>query len=140
MASRPPQTLTLGGSKERWYHPPPTSEFVGMAGFAPVVSHELSDNEGESDGSSIGDVAPRHRPSRECAMAYGLGQPPVVVESAQTHTPPNPHAGALVSTQAHAEELRQRWQNQPPPAPAQSVRHVAPRAPGPAGGARGRAR
>ena len=48
-------------------------------------------------------------------MADALGQPPVVAESMQTHTPPDPRVGALTSTQAHAKELRQRWQNQPPP-------------------------
>ena len=79
-----------------------------MAGFAPVVSDELPDNEGESDGSSIGDVVPRHRPSRECAMADASGQPSVVAESAQTHTPPDTHVGALAFVQAHAEELQQR--------------------------------
>ena len=42
---------------------PLASEFMGMAGYAPTVFHELLDDEGESDGSSIGDVAPRHRPS-----------------------------------------------------------------------------
>ena len=73
------------------------------------------------------------------AMADALGQPPVVVESAQTHTPPDPRAGAVASAQAHAEELRQRRQNQLPPAPTQSVQHVVPHAHGPAGGARGRA-
>ena len=71
-------------------------------------------------------------------MTDALGQLPVVAESVQTHTPPDPHAGALVSAQAHAEELRQRWQNQPSPAPARSVQHVAPHAHCPAGGARGR--
>jgi len=119
---------------------PLISEFVGMASYAPTTFPELPDDEGESDGSSIGDVAPSHRPSRECAMADAPGQPPVVAESAQTHTPPNPRAEALASAQAHAEELRQRRQNQPPPAPAKSVRHVAPHARGPTGGARGRAR
>ena len=72
-------------------------------------------------------------------MADALGQPPVVVESTQTHTPPDPRVGALTSAQAHAEELRQRRQNQPPPAPARSVQHVAPRAHDPTGGARGHA-
>ena len=84
---------------------PLTSEFVGMASYAPTTFHELPNDEGDSDGSSIGDIAPSHRPSRECAMADAPGQPPVVVESVQTHTPPDPHAGALASTQAHAEEL-----------------------------------
>ena len=41
-------------------------------------------------------------------MADALGQPPVVAESVQTHTPPDPRAGALVFAQVHAEELRQR--------------------------------
>ena len=52
---------------------PLTSEFVGMGSFAPTCFYELLDDEVESDGSSIGDVAPRHRPSRECAMADALG-------------------------------------------------------------------
>ena len=76
---------------------PLMSEFVGMAGSAPVVSHELPDNEGESDGSSIGDVASRHHPSQECAMADRPAQPPVVAESVQTHTPPDARAEALAS-------------------------------------------
>ena len=90
---------------------PLTFEFVGMAGYAPTAFHELSDDEGESDGSSIGDVAPHHCSSWECTMADAPGQPPVVVESTQTHNPPDPRAGALASMQAHAEELRQRRQN-----------------------------
>ena len=43
-----------------------------------------------------------------------------------------------MSAQAHTEELRQRRQNQPPPAPVRSVQHVAPHARSSAGGARGR--
>ena len=73
-------------------------------------------------------------------MADAPGQPPVAVESVQTHTPPDPRTGALASTKAHAEELRQQRQNQPPPAPARSVQHVAPHAHGLAGGARGHTR
>ena len=84
---------------------PLASEFMGMAGYAPATLHKLPDNEGENDGSSIGNVAPPHRLSQECAMVDALGQPPVVVESVQTHTPPNPCAGALTSAQVHAEEL-----------------------------------
>ena len=62
--------------------PPLTSEFVGMAGYAPASFHDLVDDEIESDGSSIGDVvAPSHPLSWECAMADALEQPPVVVES-----------------------------------------------------------
>ena len=76
---------------------PLTSEFMGMGGYAPAAFHELLDDEGDSDGSSINDVAPRHHPSWECAMADALGQPSVVVESMQTHIPPDPRAGALMS-------------------------------------------
>ena len=50
-------------------------------------------------------------------MADASGQPVVVVESLQTHTPPDPRTEALACAQEHGEELRQRWQNQPPPAP-----------------------
>ena len=52
---------------------PLTSEFVGMVSYAPTTFHELSDDEAESDDSSIGDVAPSHRTSRECAMEDALG-------------------------------------------------------------------
>ena len=75
---------------------PFTSKFVGMAGYAPVSFHDLMDDEVESDGSSIGDVmAPSHPLSWECAMADALGQPLVVAESLQTHTPLDPRAKAL---------------------------------------------
>jgi len=91
--------------------PPLTSKFMGMASYAPTYFYELIDDEVESDGSSIGDVAPSHRPSWECAMVDALGQLPVVAESAQTHTPLDPRAGALVLAQGHTEELRQWRQN-----------------------------
>ena len=61
--------------------PPLTSEFVGMVSYAPTYFNELIEDEVESDGSSIGDVAPSHHPSRECAMADALGQPLMVAES-----------------------------------------------------------
>ena len=48
---------------------PLTSEFVGMVSYAPTTFHKLLDDEVESDGSNIGDVAPSHRLSWECAMA-----------------------------------------------------------------------
>ena len=76
-----------------------------MASYTPTTFHELLDDEVESDGSSIGDVAPSHRPSQECAMADAPGQSLVVVESVQTHTPLDPHVGGLMSTRAQAEEL-----------------------------------
>ena len=56
-------------------------EFVGMASYAPTYFLDLMDDNVESDGSSIGDVAPSHYPSWECAMADALRQPPVVAES-----------------------------------------------------------
>jgi len=60
---------------------PLTTEFVGMASYAPTYFYELVDDKVESDSSSIGDVAPSHRLSRECAMADAPGQPPVVAKS-----------------------------------------------------------
>ena len=57
---------------------PLTSQFVGMASYAPAAFHELLDDKGESDDSSIGDVVPSHRLFWECAMADALGQPLVV--------------------------------------------------------------
>ena len=53
--------------------PPLTSEFVGMAVYAPASFHDVLDDDVESDGSSIGDVvAPTHPLSQECAMANTL--------------------------------------------------------------------
>ena len=50
-------------------------------------------------------------------MADAPGQPPVVAESLQTHTPLNRRAEALAGAQEHGELLQQRRQNQPPLAP-----------------------
>ena len=47
---------------------PLTSEFVGMVSYAPTCFLDIMDDDVGSDGSNIGDVAPSHRPSRECAM------------------------------------------------------------------------
>ena len=85
--------------------PPLTSEFMGMASYAPTYFLDLMDDDVESDGSSIGDVAPSHRLSRECAMADALGQPPVVAESLQSHTPLDPRAETPALTREHDEEL-----------------------------------
>ena len=86
--------------------PPLTSEFMGMAGYAPASFHDLMDDEVESDGSSIGDVvAPSHPLSWQCAMADALGQLPVLAESLQTHTPLDPRAKALARAQEHGKEL-----------------------------------
>ena len=61
--------------------PPLMSEFMGMASYAPTCFLDLMDDHVESDSSSIGDVAPSHRPSWECAMADAPVQPPVEAES-----------------------------------------------------------
>ena len=72
-------------------------------------------------------------------MADTPGQPPVVAESLQTHTPLDPHAETPVPTQEHGGELRQQRLNQPPTAPARSAHHVAPRVRRPVSGAQGHA-
>ena len=41
--------------------------------YAPTCFYELIDDEVESDGSSIGDMAPSHHPSRGSAMVDALG-------------------------------------------------------------------
>jgi len=70
---------------------------MGMASYAPTSFHDLMDDEVESNGSSIGDVMePSHPLSRECAMADTPGQPLVVADSLQTHTPSDPRAQALM--------------------------------------------
>ena len=86
--------------------PPLTFEFVGMASYAPTCFLDIMDDDVGSDGSSIGDVAPSHRLSRECAMADALEQPPGVTESSQTHAPLGPHAETLELTREHGEDLR----------------------------------
>ena len=84
--------------------PPLTSEFVGMASYAPTCFLGLMEDDVESDGSSIGDVAPSHRLSWECTMADALGQPLVVTESLQTNTPPDPRAETPELAREHGEE------------------------------------
>ena len=64
---------------------PLTSEFVGIVSYAPTCFLDLMNDDVESDSSSIGDMAPSHRPSWECAMA-------------------DAHAGALTLAQEHYEE------------------------------------
>ena len=46
---------------------------MGMASYAPTCFFDLMDDDGESDGSSIGDMAPSHHLSQECAMVDALG-------------------------------------------------------------------
>ena len=77
--------------------PPLISEFMGMASHASTCFLDLMDDDVESDGSSIGDMAPSHRLSRECAMAEA--------ESSWTHTSPDPHADNPELTLEHGEEL-----------------------------------
>ena len=108
--------------------PPLASKFMGMASYAPTCFFDLMDDDGESDNSSIGDMAPSHRPSRKCAMADPPGHPPTEVEFSWTHAPPGSHAGTPELTPEHGEELRQRWLHQPPTALARSAHHAAPRA------------
>ena len=55
--------------------PPLASKFVGMASYAPTHFLDIMDDDVGSDDSSIGDVAPSHRPSRECAMTDALERP-----------------------------------------------------------------
>ena len=107
-----PMDTYAWGLQKMLVPPPLTIEFVGMADYAPASFHDLMDDDVESDGSSIDNVmASSHPLSRECAMTEASGQPPVVVESLQTHTPQNPRVDALACAQAHGEELRQRRQN-----------------------------
>ena len=115
------------------------SEIMGMASYSPTCFLDIMDDDVESDGSTIGDVAPSHRPSWECAMADALGQPPVVTESLQTHTPPNPHAETPALSQEPDKELRQQWLHQPPTALARSAHHTAPRMHRPMSGTQGHA-
>ena len=131
--------------------PPLASEFMGMASYAPTCFFDLMDDNTarewwewrlsqlvlESDGSSIGDMAPSHRLSRECAMADHPGHPPVEAESSRTHTSPNPHAETLELTLEHGEELRQRWLHQPPTTSAHPAHHTAPHEHRPVGDAGG---
>ena len=118
---------------------PLTSEFMGMASYAPTYFLDIMDDDVRSDGSSIGNVAPSHRLSRECAMTDALGQPPGATESSQTHAPLGPHTETSELTREHEEELRRQWPHQPPTAPARSACYTTPRAHGPANGTRGHA-
>ena len=68
-----PTDADTRGLQKMLTSPPLTFEFMGMANYAPTSFHELMDDEVESDGSSISDMAPSHRPSLECAMADALG-------------------------------------------------------------------
>ena len=57
------------GLRKTMAPPPPTSEFVGMASYAPTCFLDIIDDDVRSDGSSIGDMASSHRPSREYVVA-----------------------------------------------------------------------
>ena len=73
---------------------PLTFEFVGMASYAPTCFLNIMDDDVGSDGSSIGDVAPSHRLSWECAMTDAPEQPPGAMLSSWTHAPSGPHMEA----------------------------------------------
>ena len=89
---------------QRMLAPPPLMfKFVGMASYAPTYFLNLMDDDVESDSSSIGDVAPSHCLSWECAMADALGQPPVVTESLQTDTPLDPR---VETPRSHGDKVR----------------------------------
>ena len=73
---------TYGQGLQKIMAPPPLmSEFMGMASYSPTCFLDIMDDDVRSDGSSIGDVVPSHRPSREYAMADALEQPLGVTES-----------------------------------------------------------
>ena len=80
MASHPPRTRTPGVS-EGCRRRPSHVRIHGDGELSPTYFLDLMDDDIVSDGSSIGDVGPSHRLSRECAMADALGQPPVVAKS-----------------------------------------------------------
>ena len=85
---------------------PPTSEFVGMASYGPSCFLDIMDDDVGSDDSSIGDVAPSHRPSHECAMTDAPELPPGVTESTRTHAPSGPHVETHELTREHGEDLQ----------------------------------
>ena len=68
----PPADAYARGLQRMLAPSPLTSEFVGVVGFVPAFPHKLPNDDGESDGSSIDDVAPCHYLSWECAMADAL--------------------------------------------------------------------
>ena len=70
-------------------------------------------------------------------MVDALGQPPLVTESLQTHTPPDPHAETPLLTREHGEELQQQRLNQPPTTLARSTPHTMLHAHKPASDAQG---
>ena len=113
---------------------------MGMASYGRTCFLDIMDDDVGSDDSSIGDVAPSHHPSWECAMMDAPEQPLGVTESFRTHAPPGPHAGTFELTREHGEDLRRQWPHQPPTAPTRLAYHTAPRAHRPASGARGHAR
>ena len=53
---RVPQGRVRPGAPKDAGAAPLTSEFVGMASYAPASFHDLMDDDVESDGSSIGDI------------------------------------------------------------------------------------
>ena len=83
---------------------PLTSEFVGMVSYAPTYFLNIMDDDVGSDGSSIGDVAPSHRRSREYAAADAPKRLLGVTESFWTHAPSGPHTETPKLTREHGED------------------------------------
>ena len=78
---------------------------MGMASYGPTCFLDIIDDDAGSDDSSIGDVAPSHRPSRKRAMPDASEQPPRATESSRTHASPSPHTETSELTREHEEEL-----------------------------------
>jgi hypothetical protein len=118
--------------------PPLAIAIVDMMGYGPAPFHYLfSDDDLLSEGSSVGDVSTLDCPAlQECTMADAPGQLPVLVETEDTHTPPDPRAHALANAQVHGEDIRQRRQRQPPPASVHPQRNSEWNARNAAGGTR----
>ena len=77
-----------------------------MVSYGPTCFLDIMDDDVGSDGSSIDDVAPSHRRSREYAAADTPEQPLGVTESFRTHAPSGPHAETPELTREHGEDLR----------------------------------
>jgi hypothetical protein len=73
------------------------TKLVCMTGYGPASFHDLlSDDDLLTEGSSVGDVSSLGCPAlRECAMAHVQEPQLVLLETGDTHTPPDPRAQAL---------------------------------------------
>ena len=85
-----PVEVFARGSKRLWRRLLSCLSSWGWRAMLPTCFLDIMDDDVGSDGSSIGDVAPSHHPSQECAMMDAPEQPPVATESSRTHAPPGP--------------------------------------------------